>query len=62
MTCNGIMEYNSILGEEKRLIGTVNDSQKHGYRAGEASKTTGSGYRSALAAGSSLVTVLYIRT
>ena len=26
-------------------IGTVNYSQKHGSRAGEASKTTGSGYR-----------------
>ena len=26
-------------------IPTVNDSQKHGSRAGEASKTTGSGYR-----------------
>ena len=26
-------------------IGTVNDSQKHGSRAEEASKTTGSGYR-----------------
>ena len=43
-------------------IGTVNDSQKHGSRAGEASKTTGSGYRSALAAGCSLLTALYIRT
>ena len=31
-------------------IPTVNDSQKHGSRAGEVSKTTGSGYRFALAA------------
>ena len=43
-------------------IGTVNYSQKHGSRAGEASKTTGSGYRNALAAGCSLLTALYIRT
>ena len=43
-------------------IGTVNYSQKHGSRTGEASKTTGSGYRSALAAGCSLLTALYIRT
>ena len=43
-------------------IGTVNYSQKHGSRAGEASKTTGSGYRTALAAGCSLLTALYIRT
>ena len=44
------------------LIGTVNYSQKHGSRAGEANKTTGSGYRSALAAGCSLLTALYIWT
>ena len=44
------------------IIGTVNYSQKHGSRAGEASKTTGSGYRSALAAGCSLLTALYIWT
>ena len=43
-------------------IGTVNDSQKHGSHAGEASKTTGSGYKSALVAGCSLLTALYIRT
>ena len=36
-------------------FGTVNYSQKHGSRAWEASKTTGSGYRSALAAGCSLL-------
>ena len=44
------------------VIGTVNYSQKHGSRAGEASKTTGSGYKSALAAGCSLLTALYIWT
>ena len=33
------------------IIPTINYSQKHGSRAGEASKTTGSGYRFALAAG-----------
>ena len=45
-------KYNYIIS-----IGTVNYSQKHGSRAGEASKTTGSGYRSALAPGCSLLTV-----
>ena len=44
------------------VIGTVNDSQKHGSRAEEASKTTGSGYRCASAAGCSLLIALYIRT
>ena len=43
-------------------IGTVNYSQKDGSRAREASKTAGSGYRSALAAGCSLLTALYIWT
>ena len=47
---------------ELKAIGTDNYSQKNGSRAGEASKTTGSGYRSALAAGCSLLTALYIRT
>ena len=48
--------------ENFHQIGTVNYSQKHGSRAGEASKTTGSGYRSALTAGCSLLTALYIWT
>ena len=52
----------AIIWTNAEPIGTVNYSQKHGSRAGEASKTTESGYRSALAAGCSLLTALYIRT
>ena len=37
------------------LIPAVNSTQKHGSRAGEASKTTGSGYRFALADGCSIL-------
>ena len=51
-----------MIGEYSPRIGTVNYSQKHGSCAGEASKTSGSGDKSALAAGCSLLTALYIRT
>ena len=52
----------NVTAQHAEEIGTVNYSKKHGSRAGEASKTTGSGYRSVLAAGCSLLTALYIWT
>ena len=54
---NALTQANANNPKRSQSIGTVNYSQKHGSRAGEASKTTGSGYRSASAPGCSLLTV-----